>query len=420
MSAGNMGAEKLLEIQGVSKHFPGVDALRDVGFDIRRNTVHCIVGENGAGKSTLIKILTGAERRSRGGIRMNGKEFSPRSTREAMNSGISVLFQELNVVNQLTVEQNLLLGKERTRFGFFRRDPRLIERVYGVLRSLDPSVGLHRRMGDLSVAQQQVIEIAKAIASESNVIIMDEPTAALSEEEVNRLFRIVTEPKKRSVTVIYISHRLREIFEIGDYVTVLRDGQHIVTRRIAEISAACRDEVESCAELIKMMLGKVVAERYVPSAVDRAVKVLEMRGVSTDKLSDVSFELYKREILGFYGLIGSGKTEIARALYGLDEKRGAVLVDGRPAELSAPGQAIARGIALVPEERRTEGLITRLRIVARDGSSVIVFSSELPEILNLCDRIILLYGGRIREVIPNGPQVDSEHIMHVVTGAVEA
>ena len=511
MSAATNKPDTMLEIRNISKHFPGVDALRDVSFDIRRNSVHCIVGENGAGKSTLIKILTGAEHRSGGSILLDGREFNPRSTREAMHSGISVLFQELNVVNQLTVEQNLSLGKETVRLGFFRKDPLLVDRVYRVLQSLDPCIGLHRRVADLSVAQKQVIEIAKAIASDSNVIIMDEPTASLSEEEVNRLFAIIKALKTRNVTVIYISHRLREIFEIGDYVTVLRDGQLIGTRQLTEFTAAGASEGESTAELIKMMLGKVVAERYVASPVDRSTVVLEMRGVSTGKLKEVCFSLHQNEILGFYGLIGSGKTEIARAIFGLDDKEGELLLHGQPVALASPEEAIRRGIALVPEERRTEGLIAKLalreniplmniatisrfgifsakrerrlarsfmnklRIAARDenhvveklsggnqqkvvlakcinaesrillmdeptrgidvgakeeihnlirelargGTSVIVFSSELPEILNLCDRIILLYDGRVREILDNGPDADSERIMHVVTGGAE-
>jgi ribose transport system ATP-binding protein len=360
------------------------------------------------------------------------------------------------------------------------------------------------------VAQKQVVEIAKAIASQSDVIFMDEPTAALSEDEVKRLFTIIRELKRTNVTVIYITHRLREIFEIGDAVTVLRDGQMIETRQVAELSRACGDdEVEACAELIRMMLGKVVAERYIPGGADRGAPVLAVSHVSTAKLKDVSFSVGKGEILGFYGLIGSGKTEIARAIFGLDAKQGTVEIDGVPVVIETPRDAIGRGIALVPEERRSEGLFAKLsireniplmnirsisrygifsgrkerqlarsfmgkvRIIARDesqaveklsggnqqkvvlskcinadsrillmdeptrgidvgakeeihnlirdlaraGTAVIVFSSELPEVLNLCDRIALLYDGRIQDVIANGPRVDSEQIMHVVTGA---
>jgi ABC-type sugar transport system ATPase subunit len=503
--------EKLLEIQGLSKFYPGVVALKDVSFDIYRNTVHCIVGENGAGKSTLIKILTGALRRNAGRILYDGKEFSPHSTRDAMNAGMSVLFQELNVVDQLSVEQNLTLGLENSTFGFERKSTRTGQ-VLEVLRSLDPTIAPQQRVGELSVAQKQVIEITKAISSDSSIIVMDEPTAALSEEEVERLFAIVKNLRHQNVTVIYITHRLAEIFRIGDFVTVLRDGQMIGTRAVSELAGSCASEVESCAELIRMMLGKVVAERYVPSAVDRSQRVLELNHVNSAKLRDVGLELYKGEILGVYGLIGSGKTEIARAIYGLDEVEGEIRVHGRLRRLDNPAAAIASGIAMVPEERRTEGLCTKLsirenipvmnmkaiaplgitsrrrekglargfiekvRIVARDeeqkvallsggnqqkvvfakclnarsaillldeptrgvdvgakeeihnivrelsrgGTSVIVFSSELPEILNLCDRIILLYQGRVKQVLANGSDIDSEKIMHVVTGAGEA
>jgi ABC-type sugar transport system ATPase subunit len=488
--------EKILEIKNLSKRFPGVTALDTVSFDIRRNSVHCIVGENGAGKSTLIKILTGAERKSSGQIFLNGQEFNPKSTRDAMNSGMSVLFQELNVVDQLTVEENLSLGKEKKRIGFIQKDTQVIKRVYDVMHSLDPTISIHQKVAELSVAQKQVIEIAKAIASDSDVIIMDEPTAALSEDEVHRLFSIIARLKDQNVTVIYISHRLQEIFQIGDYVTVLRDGQMIGTRSIVELTE-CRDEVESCAELIKMMLGKVVVGHYIPSTIDNK--------------TTISFKLYKGEILGFYGLIGAGKTEIAKAIYGVDKKEGEVLINGNIEEIERPIDAIGRGISMVPEERRSEGLFTKLairenvpimnmgsiskngifsrkmerelakkyiadlRIVARDenhvvsklsggnqqkvvlskclnagsnillmdeptrgidvgakeeihnlirklskeGRSIIVFSSELPEILNLCDRIILLYEGRIVKEIENGGEVDSEEIMHIVTGGVK-
>jgi ABC-type sugar transport system ATPase subunit len=504
-----MQQKKLLEIRNVSKFFPGVTALDNVTFDIYKDTVHCIVGENGAGKSTLIKILTGAERKSNGQIFMNGREFSPRNTRDAMNSGMSVLFQELNVVDQLTVEENLSLGKEKKRFGFIQKDPLVIDKVYGVMHSLDPSISIQQRVAELSVAQKQVIEIAKAIASDSDVIIMDEPTAAISEDEVKRLFSIINKLKYQNVSVIYISHRLNEIFQIGDYVTVLRDGQMVGTRTIKELMD-CRDEIESCAELIKMMLGKVVAEHYIPSTIDRKSTVLELKNVSTHKLKNISFKLYKGEILGFYGLIGAGKTEIAKAIYGVDRKDGEVWIDGRIHDISGPVDAIEKGMAMVPEERRSEGLFTKLaikenvpimnlrsiskngifsrktertlakkyiedlRIVARDesqlvsklsggnqqkvvlskclnagsnilmmdeptrgidvgakeeihnlirklskeGKSIIVFSSELPEILNLCDRIVLLYEGRIVKVIENGGEINSEEIMHIVTGGL--
>jgi len=498
--------EKLIEIRNLSKYFPGVVALKDVSFDIFKNTVHCIVGENGAGKSTLIKILTGALKRSEGKIKYNGKEYEPHSTRDAMNAGMSVLFQELNVVDQLTVGQNLTLGVEKSRFGFIRKSDKAAQSSE-VLKSMDPSISLNEQVLYLSVAQKQVIEITKAITSDANVIVMDEPTAALSEEETERLFEIIKGLKEKNVTVIYITHRLSEIFQIGDYVTVFRDGQMIGTRSVSELSY-CRDEVESCAELIKMMLGKVVVEHYVASTVDYNNEVLELTDVSNNKLHDISFALYRGEILGFYGLVGSGKTEIVRVVYGLDESEGSIEIQGKMVQVKDPRTAIVKGISMVPEERRTEGLFTKLsirenipimnmktvsrygiaskkkerqiarkyidevHIIARDedqevallsggnqqkvvvskclnaesaillldeptrgidvgakeeihniirqlsseGASIIVFSSELPEIINLCDRIILLYDGKIKSEIKNGEDIDTERIMHIVTG----
>jgi ABC-type sugar transport system ATPase subunit len=506
-------SETLIEMLGLTKTFPGVVALRDVSFGIERNTVHCIIGENGAGKSTLIKILTGALRKTSGEVSFKGRDWNPRSTGEAMRAGMSVLFQELNVVDQLTVEQNLTLGKERSSFGFERRNETQFEQTVATLRSLDPEITLQQRVGDLSVAQKQVIEIAKAISSNADVIVMDEPTAAISEEEVNRLFAIIRALKDRNVTVVYITHRLTEIFSIGDNVTVLRDGQMIATRSVREVASSCNDdEVESCSELIRMMLGKVVAEHYSAREVPEGDPILEMVEVNSAKLHDVSFALHAGEILGFYGLVGAGKTEIARAIYGLDPMTGTMRVKGREVAFRTPGQAIRGGIAMVPEERRTEGLLTklsirenitimnmrpirrfgllsklreralarsyidRLRIVAtgseqgvaklsggnqqkvvlskclnaessillldeptrgidvgakeeihgiirdlaKSGVGVIVFSSELPEILNLCDRIALLYNGRVRRILRNGEDVDSHMIMQIVTDSAGA
>ena len=253
--------DNVFEIRNISKHFAGVKALDDVSFEIKRGTCHCLIGENGAGKSTLIKILTGAYQKSSGSVIYNGKDFGPASTRDAMRAGIGCLFQELNVVEQLRVEENICLGIEETRFGVLkpiRRD----SKVFKILSRIDSSIDPKSYIEDLSIAKRQVVEIAKALAMESDVIIMDEPTAALSSEEVRRLFEIIADLKQQGVTVIYISHRLDEIFEIGDYVTVLRDGKMVGTKP--------RSEIESRKELIKMMIGKFILEDYVPGNVDRS------------------------------------------------------------------------------------------------------------------------------------------------------
>ncbi|HEY3345353.1 MAG TPA: sugar ABC transporter ATP-binding protein, partial [Anaerolineaceae bacterium] len=344
--------ENVLEIRDLVKDFPGVRAVNNVSFDIQRNTVHCLVGENGAGKSTLIKILTGAYSRTSGKILLNGEEYSPRSTRDAKEKGISTLFQELNVVDQLTVEENLTLGMEESKFGFLRKTDK-INKMLEVMNSLEPSIKARQIVKSLSVAKKQIIEIAKAVASEANIIIMDEPTAAISEGEIARLFTIIKSLREKNVTVIYISHRLDEIFEIGDSVTVMRDGKHIDTKPVSEI--------HDRSELIKMMIGKTVFEQYTPREDECKDAILEVNHISNHKLNDVSFKIHPGEIAGFYGLVGAGKTELARAIYGADEYKGEILFKGKKLQ-PAPDKAIAAGITLVPEERRSQGLFTILTI----------------------------------------------------------
>ncbi|WP_066645233.1 sugar ABC transporter ATP-binding protein [Christensenella timonensis] len=490
--------EHILEIKNISKHFTGVKALDDVSFNIVKGSCHCLVGENGAGKSTLIKILTGAHPKTSGTILYNGKEFNPSSTKDAMKSGIGCLFQELNVVEKLRVEENICLGLEETKFGIIKKSSN--QKVFDVLRRIDATIEPKQYIEELSVAKRQVVEMAKALAMDSDVIIMDEPTAALTEEEVNRLFEIIADLKKQGITIIYISHRLEEIMELADYITVLRDGKHIETKP--------RSEVADRSDLIQMMIGKVIVEDYVPNDVDKTKKAIEVKSLTTDKLKNINFDLYKGEILGFYGLIGAGKTEIARALFGADPFIGEVLVDGEAADLKTPGKALAKGIALVPEERRTQGICTALSIASntpmmnyktvskngmlnkakqaeiakeyiesigiacrnenqsvaylsggnqqkvvlakclnadpkvllldeptrgvdvgakqeiyqiirkmvKDGCSAVVFSSELPEILGLCDRIVLLFDGEVKAVMNNDETLKTQEIMHIVTG----
>ena len=491
--------ENILEVRHLYKSFPGVEALKDVSLEVRRGTVHCIVGENGAGKSTFIKILTCAEERTSGTILYNGAEFRPRSVREAMNLGISTLFQELNVVDQLTVEQNLVLGREQAVWGVIRR-PDHSARVFQVLKDFAPDIPLSRRVGELGYAEKQVIEIVKAVAVEASLIIMDEPTAALSAAEARRLFEVIRSLKRQGIAVIYISHILDDIFTVGDRVTVFRDGAVIGTREVAQIDKP---------ELIRMMIGKAVVEGYVPRRVDTAVKVLEVKGLRTAKLEGVSFQLHKGEIIGFYGLRGAGKSELAQALYGLDPiLAGSIRLGGSEVRFGIPRDSLRRGVAMVPEERLSEGLflklplrpnisvsnlgkISRLGVVnarkeraiaeryvkalnikasgvdqkagtlsggnqqkvviskclnadssvllmdeptrgvdvgakeeihkiirglAQEGNSVIIFSSEYPEILNLCDRIFLVAEGRILRVVANG-EADAEELLRTVTQA---
>ncbi len=490
--------ENVLEIRDLVKDFPGVRAVDNVSFDIKRNTVHCLVGENGAGKSTLIKILTGVYDRTSGRILLNGEEYNPRNPRDAKQQGMSTLFQELNVVDQLTVEENLTLGMEDTTFGFTRKTDK-INRMVGVLNSIEPSIKPRQLVSSLSVAQKQIVEISRAVAAESDIIIMDEPTAAISESEIARLFNIIKGLREKNVTVIYISHRLDEIFELGDYVTVLRDGKHIETKPVAEI--------QDRSELIKMMIGKTVFEQYTPREIDCPDTILEVKHLSNHRLNDISFDVSAGEIVGFYGLVGAGKTELARAIYGADNYEGEIVFKGQKLRPS-PEKAIAAGIALVPEERRSQGLFTILTIrgnvpvmnmakisrkgfindaterkvtseyvdklkiatnsvekeasklsggnqqkvvlskclfadadllmldeptrgidvgakseiynlirqLSREGKTIIIFSSELPEVMNICDSIYLMYDGNLKSTMRNGCDVNSESILHIVTG----
>ena len=497
--------EVIIDVKHLVKQFPGVVALNEVSFQIRRNTVHCLVGENGAGKSTFIKILTGVYQPDEGEVLLNDSAHHPKNIRDSRKAGITAIYQELNVVDDLTVAQNLTLGKEKHKFGIVQKIPDL-DKVAAILANLDPRIDLDQKVVELSVAQKQVIEIAKAISSDANIIVMDEPTAAISEEEVRRLFEIIRDLKQQGVTIIYISHRLNEIFEIGDYVTVFRDGKQIDTLSVQELEH--NGNGHASFELVKMMLGKVVAEHYTPNDVDYSTKALEVQNISNDTLKNVSFNLYKGEVLGFYGLVGSGKTETARVLYGLDPYDGKVIIKGQECRLNNVRKAIKSGITMIPEERRVDGIfgilsirenipimkmgnvlknrminrskernlarvfMKKLRLAARneeqsvsflsggnqqkvviskclnsesdiflmdeptrgvdvgakeeihniirelskEGSSIIVFSTELPEIVNLCDRIILMYEGEIRKDLKNHKDIDSEEIMHVITG----
>jgi ABC-type sugar transport system ATPase subunit len=491
--------ENVLEIRNLVKDFPGVRAVNDVSFDIKRNSVHCLVGENGAGKSTLIKILTGVYPRTSGQILLNGREYIPHNPREAKQNGISTLFQELNVVDQLTVEENLTLGMEDTTLGFLRKTDK-INRMISVMNSIEPSINPRQKVSTLSVAQKQIVEIAKAVATESDIIIMDEPTAAISESEAADLFNIIRRLHENNVTVIYISHRLDEIFELGDYVTVLRDGGHIATKPLSEIGER--------SELIKMMIGKTVFEQYTPPEEDCPDVVLEVKNLSNKRLKGgISFDVRAGEIVGFYGLVGAGKTELARAIFGADKYEGEIIFKGKKLR-SGPGNAIAAGIALVPEERRSQGLFNILTIrrnipvmnlknisrsgfinssternvtleyikklniatdscekeaeklsggnqqkvvlakclfadadllildeptrgidvgakseiygiirqLSKSGKSIIIFSSELQEIMNICDSIYLMFDGNLKSSLRNSCDVDSEQILHIVTG----
>jgi len=359
IDASSPSGELLLEMRGISKRYPGVVALDNVDFDVRAGEVHALVGENGAGKSTLMKILAGAETRDAGQILLRGQPVTIDSPQRAMDLGINIIYQEFNLVPHLSAAENIFLGREPASAipGLidFRKLYREAQRV---IDSLGVPIDVRTEVGQLSVAQQQMVEIAKATSRNSIVIAMDEPSATLTEHELQNLFALIRSLKARGVGIIYISHRLEEIFAIADRVTVLRDGRHVGTRPIGAVD---RDE------LIRMMVGRELAGTSPKKVVARGAPVLEVRGLTRrGAFSDVSFTVHAGEVLGIGGLVGAGRTEVARALFGADPiDAGEIRLDGQPVLIRSPRDAIRLGLGLVPEDRKTLGLI--LNMVVREN-----------------------------------------------------
>ena len=347
----------VLRLEGITKDFPGVRALDGVDFELAAGEVHALLGENGAGKSTLIKIVTGVYSRDGGRLVVDGEEVDAASARKAKALGIAAIYQEQNLCPELTVAENLFTGRLARGAGrvlvSWRSTFRQAEEL---LAPWDVDFRARDRVGRLNVAQRQVIEIIKAVSVTGlKILILDEPTAALNDEEVERLFGIIRRLRGQGISVIYISHRLNEVFSLCDRVTVLRDGRNVGSRRVAEASKG---------ELIGLMIGRDLAEMYPKRAIAKGGVILEVRALSrSPALRDVGFSLRRGEILGVYGLLGSGKEELGRCLFGaLRPDSGQVLVAGRPASPSSVAQAVRRGIGYVPEDRKREGIIDLLNV----------------------------------------------------------
>ena len=346
----------ILEMRNIFKSFGGVNALRDVSFQCRPGTVHALVGENGAGKSTLIKILAGALLPDSGEIIFKGQKHQSFSTRKALNSGISVIYQELALVSQMTVAENIFLGREpRKYFGIVDKKRLKIE-AKKLLKQLGFEVDMDMEVGEMTVAYQQMVEIAKALSKNADLIIMDEPSAILAGHELDKLFLIIESLKKRGVTIIYISHRLEEVFRIANEVTILKDGQLVGTKPIKDLSRG---------ELVKMMVGRTLEEVFPVSSNQPGTFVLQVDEISTKTiLNQVSFNLREGEILGVAGMVGSGRTELARAIFGADPlTSGTIKIKGQDVVFKNPADAIRSKISLVPEDRKNHGLFTKLSIL---------------------------------------------------------
>ena len=349
-----MNNEVVLRMENIDKRFPGVHALKKCSLTLRKGEVNALAGENGAGKSTLMKILTGIYQRDEGEIIYNGKSVVFKNPRDAQEAGIAIVHQELNLMNHLTAAQNIFIGRESE--GFFLNDRVINQKTEELFKELKLNIKPTELVGNLSVGKQQMIEIAKAISFKSNILILDEPTAALTEAETKELFRIMDELKSKGVSMVYISHRMDEIFKITDRITVMRDGEFIKELKTKETNM---DEV------IKAMVGRnVTSKKKEKSNVKKdAEVVLEVNGLVSKDVNNVSFDLKKGEILGFAGLMGAGRTETARLLFGADPKHGGTIkVNGKEVSIKSTTDAVKAGIGYLSEDRKRFGLATGLSV----------------------------------------------------------
>jgi ribose transport system ATP-binding protein len=347
--------ELLLEMQGIRKSFPGVCALNDCRFELRSGEVHALVGENGAGKSTLMKVLAGIYKKDAGVIKYKGQEINPSSPNEAQSIGIGIIHQELNLMPHLTVAENIYIGREPMK-GLFLDKRKANFDAHKLMESLnihlDPTIPVNK----LSVAKQQMVEIAKAISYNSELLVMDEPSAALTEKETQELFRFIRDLRSRGHSIIYISHRLEELAQISDRITVMRDGQYVNTVDTKDVTKA---------EIISMMVGRIIYEEpkqknEVPSD---APVVLEVRNLKAQNVKNVSFKLHKGENLGFAGLMGAGRTETMRALFAADSvDSGEIYLNGKRIEIKSPADAVRQGIGYLSEDRKAFGLAVGLSV----------------------------------------------------------
>lgn len=347
-------AEELFRMENISKSFPGVKALDNVSFSINKGEVHGLVGENGAGKSTLMKIMSGVYSADSGKIFIENKEVEITSVSKAHELGVNIIFQELNLCSHLNVADNIFIGRPPMN-GPFVNDKKMHEEAQKILDDLGIDINTYTKLGNLSVAQQQMVEIAKAISYNSRILVLDEPTASLTEKEIEQLFKIIRNLQKKGVGMVYISHRMEELGEICERVTVIRDGQYIATRDYKDITID---------ELVKLIVGRDLEDKYPKYERKIGDVVLEAKNIKrADKVNVEHFEVRAGEILGVSGLMGSGRTEIMRCIFGADYSESKELfLNGKPIKVNNPGQAIACGIGYATEDRKYDGLALGLDV----------------------------------------------------------
>lgn len=347
----------LLSMKNISKSFPGVKALSNVDLELRHGEVLALVGENGAGKSTMMKILNGIYSKDEGEILLEGKEVNIENINQAQELGISIIHQELNLMRDLTVAENIFIGREpRSAFNFFLKDKELNKKTVDLFNRLNIELDPHTKVADLTIAKQQMVEIAKALSFNSKIIIMDEPTTALTETEIDSLFGTIESLRADSVGVIYISHRMDELKRITDRITVMRDGCYIDTLETKNTEMS---------KVIQLMVGRQVYIESKPTIFEQNQEtILKLEDVSTkNHLKNISFELKRGEILGFSGLMGAGRTEVARAIFGADKiESGSIYLNGKKVQMKSPKQAVEMGIGYVSEDRKHLGLLVDMDV----------------------------------------------------------
>lgn len=486
----------ILRMKNISKRFPGVYALKNVNFELKRGEVHALLGENGAGKSTLIKVLGGIYHAEEGEIEIEGKNVSITSVQDAEENGIAIIHQELVLVPYMSVAENIYLGREAGS-GIFVDRSEMTKSAQKILDDLGMDIDARSLVKDLPIAKQQMVEITKAVSVNSKILVMDEPTSSISDKEVENLFKIMRDLTQKGVGIVYISHKMSELDEICDRVTVMRDGEYVGTKNVKETA---KDE------LIAMMVGRTLTNYYVRDYGEPGEEILKVTGLSDgDKVKGVDFNVRKGEIVGFAGLVGAGRSETMQAIFGLaKEVTGEIYINGNKAEIHNPEEAIKYGLALVPESRKEQGLylvqsvkynttievlkefIGKFRVndkreteitqeyidlmstktpsqaqkignlsggnqqkvmigrwlatkpkvlildeptrgidvgakseiyaimnnLVKTGVSIIMISSELPEIINMSDRVYVMAGGVVRGCI-NHEEISQENIMHL-------
>lgn len=380
----------LLEADGISKSFPGVRALDSVNIRVFKGRLTALLGENGAGKSTLMNILAGVFPPDEGTIKLEGRPVTFHNTREAQNAGVAIIFQELNLVPQLTVAENIFLGREPlTRIGTIDYS-RMNRETNELLTELECDVSPQTQVRRLRVGQQQVVEIAKALALKARIIIMDEPTSAITEQEIAVLFRLIKRLKASGTGLIYITHKLEELFEIADEATVFRDGKYIGNRPLQDLDRAA---------MIQMMVGRELQDLYPKSLHQHGEEVLTVKNLSLNSsefgagkiVEDINFKLRRGEVLGIFGLMGAGRTELLETIFGLHSGRssGTITINGKPCRIRSPRQAIRAGIALAPEDRKGHGLVLKMNV----GENTTLSS------IHRCERIGFISDSKEQQVV---------------------